>query len=61
MSDRLQKALEGAADQLHQRLFYALAHDLNEACGMQASVPATKILELLEEYSVGEYRALGGL
>ena len=60
MTDRLQQALEGPPDQLHQRMFYALARDLNNLC-LEDAVPAAKIIELLEAYSVAEYKALGGL
>jgi len=56
MSDRLQKALAGSADSLHQRLFYALCSDLTRLCTTHQNVISVRaILALVEEYAKAEY------
>jgi hypothetical protein len=61
MTERLRSALAARQD-LHQLLFYALCHDLNDlACPLRTPhkmVPVEEILDLVAEYAKAEEEAM---
>jgi hypothetical protein len=58
MTPRLEKALSGSMDTLHQRLFYGLCEDLTDLCQNRQNVVSVKaVLALVEQYQKADYNA----
>lgn len=60
MTERLKRALEDSVadpDRLHQRLFFSLCRDLTSLAGLENSLEATTILDLVSAYATGEWEA----
>jgi hypothetical protein len=60
LTERLKCALEDSVtdpDRLHQRLFYALCHDLAGLARLENSVESIAILDLIGDYAASAWEA----